>query len=184
MIKLSEKQNEEINFENWEDEVYFYDRKDWVGLLDLQKRRAEEKPTDLHRQEGYAIALNLNKKYEDTLKLIEPIYRKHPIFCINEIMEALLGLNKTEDDFNWVTKPKTLKLDEETVTLCVKYLKGKRKPRSVSDICTELFLKADFLYFDEQTLAKYLSKFTNLFDLLGNASDYWNMQIKLKRKKR
>ena len=175
----------EIDFDDLEDEVYFYDREDWVGLLELQKRRAEKDPTDLQLQEKYAIALNLNKKYDETLKLLEPLYRKNYKFSfgIGLIMEALLGLNKTEDNFNWIKKPIILKLDEETINLCVKFLKGKRKPRSISDIYVHFIVKSDFIYFDEESLAKYLSKFTNLFDLVEDPSDYWDMQVKLKKKK-
>lgn len=175
----------EIYFEEWEDELFFYDREDWVGLLELQKRRAEKDPTDLQLQEKYAVALNLNKKYAETLKLLEPLYRKNYEFGfgINIIMEALLGLNKTEKDFNWVKKPIILKLDEETINLCIKFLKGKRKPRSVSNIYVHFIVKSDFMYFDEESLAKYLSKFTRLFDIIKDSSDYLNMQIKLKRNK-
>lgn len=176
---------DEFDYEEWEDEVYFYDREDWSGLLDLQKRRAEKDPTDLQRQEKYAIALNLNQKFDETLKLLEPLYRKNYKFGygINEIMKALLGLNRTEKDFKWIKKPDILKLDEETINLCINLLKGKRKPISISDIFTKFIVKADFLYFNEQAFAEYLSKFTNLFNLFGDSSDFWNMKIKLKKKK-
>jgi len=177
-------ENEDSDF-SFEAETDFFDREDWENLLEFQKSRAEKDPTNLQYQEKYAIALNLNKKYEETLKLLEPLYRENYKFGfgINEIMEALLGLNKTEDDFNWIKKPIILKLDEETINLCVKFLKGKRKPRSISDIYVHFIVKSDFMYFDEESLAKYLSKFTNLFDLVEDPSDYWDMQVKLKKKK-
>ena len=174
---------EQIDFEIWEIESRLYDREDWVGLLELQKRRAEKDPTDLQRQEKYAIALNLNQQYNETLKLLKPLNRKYHCFGINEIMEALLGLNKTEKDFNWAKKPRILKLDEKTLKLCVKYLKGKKKPRSALDICNYLDLNADFSYFDKEALANYLSKYTNIFDLIEDSSELFDIRIILKKKK-
>lgn len=176
---------DQVDFEGWEAVAEFYEKEDWVGLLKLQKRRAEKDPTNLQLQEALAIALNLNKKYAETLKLLEPFYRQNHKsgFGINEIMKALIGLNKTENDFNWVKKPKILKLDDETINLCVEYLKRKRKPRSVSDVYIYLIVKSDFMYFNEESLAEYLSNFPNLFNLINESSDLLNLQLTLKRKK-
>ena len=176
---------EKIDCEEWGAETDFFDREDWENLLEFQKRKAEKDPTNLQYQEKYAIALNLNEKFEETLKLLEPLYRKNyeSGFGINEIMVALLGLNKTEKDFKWIKKPLILKLDEETIKLCIEFLKSKRTPISVSDIYSYLIVKSDFIYFDEISLAKYLANFTYLFDLNDYSSDFLNMQIKLKKKK-
>ena len=175
---------DQIDFEVWEIESTLYDQEDWIGLLDLYKRLVEQDPTDLRRQEKYAIALNLNDKYEETIKLLEPLYRKNYNigFGVSEIMEALLGLNKTEDDFDWVIKPRILKLDQETINLCAEFFKRKRKPRPISDIYSHLLIKADFLNFDVESLAKYLSNFSNLFEIIKESPDYQNVQIKLKKK--
>jgi len=177
--------DQQIDFEVWEIEASLYEQEDWIGLLDLHKRQAEKYPTDLHRQEDYAIALNLNKKYAETIKLLEPLYRKNYEigFGVSEIMEALVGLNKTEDDFDWVKKPTILKLDEKTINLCAEFFKRKRKPRSVSEIYSHLLTKADYLNFDEGSLAKYILNFSNLFDIIEESSDFQNIQIKLKKKK-
>lgn len=169
------------DFEEWEDDAYFFDRKDWGGLLKLRKRRLEKNPEDLHTLERYAIALNLNKKFEETLELLAPLRQKYykSNFGVYEIMEALIALGKSEKDFEWVEMPIILKLNKETIRLCEKFLKGKRKPRSVGDIYSHLIVKADFLYFDEKSLAKFLCKYPNLFDISGNLSDYWNIEFKL-----
>ena len=174
---------EQIDFEEWEIESTLYDQEDWIGLLDLHKGRAEKDPTDLQRQEKYAIALNLNNKYEETIKLLEPLYRKNYKigFGVSEIMEALLGLNKNEDDFDWIIKPNILKLDEETINLCAEFLKRKRKPRPISEIFSHLLVKADFLYFNADSLAKYLSNYSNIFDIIKGSSNFQDIQIKLKR---
>lgn len=175
---------EEIDFEDWEADADHYNRKDYSGLLETQKARALKNPTDLHQQEKYAIALNLNKKYEETLKLLEPLYKKHYDcgFGINEIMKALLGLNKTEKDFKWIKKPLILRLDDKTLDLIKEFLKGKRKPFSISEIYQYLLVKANYLLFNEEELSYFLIKFVDVIDSIGNTSNFPNSKKKLNKK--
>lgn len=161
---------EQIDFEDWEDEADCINREDISRLLKIQKAQALKNPTDLPKQEKYAIALNLNKKYEETLKLLEPLYRKNyeSWFGINEIMEALLGLNKTEKDFQWIKKPLILRLDEETLKLCVEFLKGKNKPYSISKIYQYLLVKANYLLFTEEELSYFLIRHVETIDSIDD----------------
>ena len=176
--------NETYDFEEWESDAYFFDKEDWAGLLNLRKARAKKRPSDLYAQAAYAEALNLNRKYKETIDFLNPLYLENYEFGfgITEILDALYGLGKTEDDFTWLEKPVVLKLDKNKLDLCEKFLKGKRKHVSFLRIYENLIMQADYLTFNEQELSDYLKKHTEIFDFTGDKSDFLDIEIKLNKR--
>jgi hypothetical protein len=106
-------------FEDWEHDKILYEKEDWVGLLKLREKRAKKRPSDLYTQVRFAEILNINKKYEEALDFITPIYQKNyeSGVGIHEIIDALYGLGKSENDFDWKIKLNVLKLDSDTLKL-------------------------------------------------------------------
>jgi hypothetical protein len=174
---------EDYDFEEWEDDANLIEEEDWVGLLKLRRARAEKSPTDLCAQQCLAEALVLNKKYPEAIAFLKPLYFKHEGsgFGIHEILDALYGLGKMENDFDWITKPTILKLDLNTLNLCIKLLKGKRKHMRVVDIYLDLLLRVDYVGFDEEKLTKFLLQNSNIFDIKGNDDFLWRTELKLKK---
>ena len=61
--------------EDWEDDMILYEKEDWPSLLKLREESAIKNPTDLYAQQRFTEALNLNKRFADTLEFITPLYR-------------------------------------------------------------------------------------------------------------
>ncbi|MDZ7741073.1 MAG: hypothetical protein U5Q03_04810 [Bacteroidota bacterium] len=118
------------------------------------------------------------------MDFIKPYYQDNYEvgFGIHEIIDALKGLDKTENDFDWIVKPRIIKLDSHSLKLCIDFLKPKRKPRSVSDIYCDLMMQGDYIDFNEEQLAKFLSANPDIFDIKKESEYFWDMDIKLKRK--
>ena len=153
MQKQSNDEYDEYDdFEEWEGDADLINEEDWKGLLKLSEQRAKSKPDDLYAQERYGEALILNQKYQQALDYIIPYYQVyHELkFGISRIMDALIGLGKTEKDFNWIKMPKVLRLDQSTINLCKTNLKGKRSFTTVLDLYFSLMHMADYLTFKEQ----------------------------------
>jgi hypothetical protein len=169
--------------EDWEDDNILFEKEDWPNLLKLREERAKKNPSDLYAQQRFAEALNLNKKFADTLEFITPVYQDNYEvgFGIPEIIEALHGLGKSESDFNWIIQPKIIKLDSDTLKLCVDFLKPKRKHSSISDIYGNLIMQGDYYDFDEEQLVEFLLKNTDTIDIKTDSESHWDMKIKLKR---
>ena len=170
--------------ESWEGDYELYEKEDWVGLLKLREQDAKKHSTDLYAQQRYAEALNLNKQYAETLNFITPLYKKNYEFGfgISEIVDALYGLGKSKEDYDWINPPAILTLDSDTVQFCVDLLKNRRKAIQITDLYQDLIMKTDYCKFNETELAEFLVKFTNEFEVQLD-KDYM-MDSKLKVKKR
>ena len=175
--------DDKYGFEDWEDDKILFEKEDWIELLKLREGRAKKQPSDLYAQQRFAEALNLNKRYKDTLDFITPIYQENyeSGFGIQEIIDALYGLGKTENDFNWIAKPTVLKLDSDTLKLCVDFLRLKKKAKSITDIYCELIMKSDYCTFNEEGLGKYLVKHPDTFDIKKESEYFWDIELKIKR---
>jgi len=173
------------DFEDWEGDKILFEKEDWVGLLNLRQVRAKKQPSDLYAQQRYAEVLILNKKYKEALDFIGPLYEENHEFGfgISEILDALFGLGKTENDFEWITKPEIFKLDKRTLNRCIEFLKGKSKYASMLDVYGKLLMQADYLAFNEKELTEFLIQDTMPFDFTGNKEFFWDIEIKLKKKK-
>ena len=170
--------------ESWEGYSEFYENEDWVGLLKFCEIDAKKHTSDLYAQQRYAEALNLNKKYKEALDFIIPLYKDNHDFAFgdSEIVDALYGLGKTKEDFDWISRPVILTLDSDTVDFCVDLLKNRSRGVRITDLYQDLLLKTDYCKFNEQELAEFLVRATDKFvikpdkDFIG-----WN-KLKLKRK--
>ncbi len=172
------------DLESWEGYYELHENEDWVGLLELSKIDATKHPTDLYAQQRYAEALNLNKKYKDTLDFITSLYKDNYEvgFGIQEIVDALYGLNKTEKDFDWINRPVILKLDSETVQFSANLLKDRRRAVRITDLYGDLIMKADYCMFNELELATFLVKFADVFDIQLDKDYMMDSKLKVKRK--
>lgn len=172
------------DFEDWEDDANLFYKEDWIGLLQLRQERARSQPEDLYAQQRYGEALVLNRKYLEAIDFMTPFYQIYydEGFGIHEIMDALIGLGKTEKDFNWIIEPKVLRLDKLTIDLCIKILKGRRKHTEIFDLYILLMNEAEYLTFNEDELSKFLLKDVDNFTFIGDKSRFWDLQIKIKKK--
>lgn len=171
------------DFEEWEGDYQLIQEEDWVGLVKLRKWKAENNLGDLHYQWRIGEALVFNQEFKQALDLLTPIYNKEPEYSevIHSILDALYGLEKTENDFDWIEKPTVLKLDDETKNLCKDFLKNKRKPIPFLSIYENLLFQSDYLAFKEIELCAYL-KNDEQFEFSGNALYFWDVDIKLLKK--
>jgi hypothetical protein len=170
------------NLEEWEVDALLTEKEDWVALLELRQKKTNNNPKDLYAQEKYAEALILNKKYQETIDFLAPIYKKYynEGFGISLIITALFGLGKTENDFNWLKKPNIFKLDKSTTDFCVKFLKGKRNFVRVFDFHNHILDHSDYMTFNEYELTDFLLMDTNTFDFAGE-KDFWGLKMKMKK---
>ena len=153
------------DFEDWEADANLINKEDWKGLLQLREEKARSHPEDLYAQQRYGEALVLIKKYSEAIDFLTPLYKVYYEvgFGIHEIMDALIGLGKTEKDFNWVTEPKIYRLNKQTLDLCIKTLKGERKLISVFNVYETFLFDADYIAFSEDDLAEFLLKYPEIF---------------------
>ncbi len=173
-----------MDFEDWEDDRILFEKEDWVGLLKLREDRAKNQPSDLYAQQRFAEILNISKKHKKALDLITPLYQKNHKsgFGVHEIINALYGLGKSENDFNWISKINVLNLDPITLELCVDYLKPKRKTINIIEIYNELIINADYCNFDEQRLAEFLVNHPEKIEIKRDSENFLDIQLKIKRK--
>ena len=171
------------DFEEWEGDADLIYEEDWKGLLKLREQKAKSKPDDLNAQDRYGEALILNQQYQEALDYITPYYQVyHELkFGIDKILDALIGLGKTEKDFDWIKEPKVLRLDQTTIDLCKNSLKGKKRFTKVIDLYFSLMYVADYLTFKEQEFSDFLRIKVNDFTCVGESNDYYNLSIKLKK---
>ena len=171
------------DFEAWENDHYLIENQDWVGLVKLRKERAEKNPNDLYCQWRYGEALIYNKEFDKALRFLTSIYKIDPYYLdvIQSILDALYGLERTENDFNWVEKPEILRLDDKTKRICEDFLRTKKKPIPFLSLYEYLIIGFDYLKFQEKALYEYLI-IDESFEL-DNHKEFWEADIKFIQKK-
>lgn len=174
---------DDYGFEDWEGDALLFEDKDWPNLLILREDKLKKNPSDLYAQQRYAEALILNERFSDALDFITPVYNENYEFGfgVSEIIQALRGLGKSESDFDWIIEPKILKLDANLLSLCVDYLKSKRKRCSVTDIFCDLIMNGDYWDFNEEQLGRFLFENKDMFDIKLIDKSYYDMEIMLKK---
>jgi len=172
-----------FNIEEWEGDSLLIEDEDWPGLVKLRKQRAEKRPSDFFSQWSYGEALIFNKEFKQAIEFLATIHKKDPYYpdVNRSILEALDGLGKTENDFEWVEMPVILELNDKTKKLCKDFLKKKRKPISFLSLYEYLMIEFDYMKFQEEELFKYL-KSDNSFEFSGNEEYLGDIDIKLLRK--
>ncbi|HED05586.1 MAG TPA: hypothetical protein ENI61_02745 [Ignavibacteria bacterium] len=139
----------------------------------------------MHSQWSYAEALIFNQEFNKALEFLTSIYKREPNYpdVIHSILDALFGLGKTENEFDWIENPVVLKLNNETKDLCKDFLKKKRKPISFLSLYEYLIIEFDYVKFPESDLYKYL-KTDVFFEFSDIKKEFWDVDIKLLRKKK
>ncbi len=173
------------DFEQWEGDYHLIEERDWDSLVKLRKQRAEKRPSDLFTQWSYGEALIFNQEFKKALEFLTTIYNRDPYYpdIIHSILDALYGLGKTENEFDWVENPVVLKLNDETKNLCKDFLKKKRKPISFLSLYEYLIIEFDYLKFQEKDLYEYL-KTDGFFEFSDNEKEFWDVDIKLLKKEK
>ena len=64
--------------EDWEPLVEFREKKDYAGLVEYCKHRAERFPNDLYAQFYLGEAYVLNGEYEKAIEFLSHHHKKHP----------------------------------------------------------------------------------------------------------
>jgi len=145
-------------FEDWESDAEFFYNEDWDGLEKFRYERFLQKPDDSCNQWMLGEAYILSRKYDEAIGILTEIYRKEPENPDIQIslLEALFASGKDESAFEWIEKPNVLRLDSYTLELCYRNLKGKRNFKSISDLCSDLYVTG-YPAFDEMQLIHLLS---------------------------
>jgi tetratricopeptide (TPR) repeat protein len=173
---------DEDDFEAWEPLVEFREKKDYVGLVEYCKHRAERFPDDLYAQFYLGEAYVLNGEYDKAIEFLSHHHKEHPwnIDFQHVILDALFALGKNENDFNWVEKPVVLRMSDDILDACYHFLKPKRKPRLVLEIHTN-FITEGYLLFTEDDLFKALQEDERF--IVENVDQGVIAQVRIARKK-
>ena len=147
------------DFEAWEPLVEFREKKDYAGLVEYCKHRAERFFNDLYAQFYLGEAYVLNGEYDKAIQFLSHHHKKHPwnLDFQHVILDALFALGKNENDFDWIEKPIVLRMSDDVLDACYHFLKPKRKSCSVLDIHTN-FITEGYLLFTEDDLFKALTE--------------------------
>jgi len=169
--------------EDWEDDYNLISKGDYEGLKKLREVAAKNSPKDIYALWRLGEAYILCKEYEKAIEYFKPLYRENPDFLdiVYSILDALFALGKNENDFQWVSEVKVIRLGREVSDFCYDYLKGKRKPRDLNDVYCQL-MGEGYLAFDEEELQKYLDE-DNRFELQKDRSVQGTL-LKVKREKK
>jgi tetratricopeptide (TPR) repeat protein len=174
---------DEDDCEAWEPLVEFREKKDYAGLAEYCKCRAERFPNDLYAQLYLGEAYVLNGEYEKAIEFLSHHHKKQPwnIDFQHVILDALFALGKNENDFSWVEKPVVLRMSGDILDACYRFPKPKRKSRSVLEIYTH-FITEGYLLFTEDALFKALRE-DERFIVEDVDQDVFHAQVRVARKK-
>ncbi len=169
--------------EDWEEDYNLISKGDYAELKKLREIAARNSPKDIYALWRLGEAYILCKEYEKAIEYFKPLYRENPDYLdiAYSILDALFALGKNENDFEWVSETKVMRLDKEVSDFCYDYIKGKRKPRDLSDVYCKLIVEG-YLTFDEEELLKYLNE-DDRFELQNDESVHGTL-LKVQREKK
>jgi tetratricopeptide (TPR) repeat protein len=172
-----------LDFEEWESYQEYIVNEDYAGLVRYCERRAEKHPNDLYAQYHLGNAYVLNGKYKKAIEFMASHHKKHPWNSDYQyvILESLFALGKTENDFQWIEKPKILRMSPVIVNACYEYLKRKRKPRSIMELYTQFVTEGYLLFSDKDLLNELLND--ERFKIDNPDDEFW-AEVSVVRKKR
>jgi hypothetical protein len=170
------------DIEAWEDHYNFHEAKDYPGLVAYCEVDCRKYPNDLYAADRLAEAYVLNGQYQDAIRFSGAMHQENPTVSMfhRHILDALFALGKTENDFEWLVPPTIVRLTPEVREACYNALRGKRKPRSASDL-RHLLWSGDYIVFTNSELLEYLqcdSRFSVVQD------EYYGQEVKLAPKKK
>ncbi|MCO8120104.1 hypothetical protein NHH03_00020 [Stieleria sp. TO1_6] len=171
------------DFESWEDHCHFHDQRDYVGLVAYCKDEVKRSPSDLYAAERLLQAFVLNGDFNDAIDFGSTLERDHPGLGMfsHHILDALFAIGKTEADFDWADPPSIIRLDQRVSDDCYEFLRPKRKPRTLDDFHTELWLH-DYVVFSDEELLHYFQR-DERFVVNGDSPVNAEITVVRKRKK-
>ena len=139
--------------EDWEEDYYYYNKGDWNGLIKYREKMVKNYPEDSDVQWQLGEAYVLNSDFEKALEFLGKLYCKDPqdINVQHSILDALFGLDRNENDFNWIEKPAISRLNLEIIDICYDSIKHKRKQTGIIDLYINL-MGDGYLTFEENDL--------------------------------
>ena len=145
--------------EEWEVEAEFWYSEDWAGLVEHREKKAAKYPSEHNAQWALGEAYILNSNYDKALKLLSELHRKYPdsLSVQHSILDVLFATGKDENQFSWIIKPVVRRLTKEILDSCFKFLKPKRKLRTVEEVYLDLAIR-DYLCFISQELLAAMKK--------------------------
>lgn len=178
-----EYENEYDVMEEWEAEADFFDKKDWEGLLEYRRQKAEKHPDDSDYQWGLGEAYVLNKEYDKAISFLADLHKKYPddLNIQHSLLDALFAIGKDETAVNWIVKPNILRLDGNTLDYFYNFLKTKRKPRTVQEVYLE-FYNEGYLAFNDDQLMAFLHS-DNRFSFTGSNANSHDCFVSVNRRK-
>jgi tetratricopeptide (TPR) repeat protein len=135
-------EDETYDFEDWEIEYELIEYEDWNGLILYRQSVLRRHPDSLEAKSALGDAYVRAGEYQKALDYLALLHRENPgITDIQgNILDTLFGLGKNENDFDWIEKPAIFRVNEALINQRYQYLRAKRKPRSIVDICHTLIL--------------------------------------------
>lgn len=154
---LEDEDEEYDDFEEWEADVDYFYKQDWAGLVEYRFQQAKKHPDAPEYQWRLGEAYVLNKEYEKAIFFLAGLHKKYPddLDIQYSLLDALFAVDKDETAVNWIVKPTILRLNNDVLDYCYNFLKPKRKPRTIADLCLELCEKG-YMAFKEQQLMEFL----------------------------
>jgi tetratricopeptide (TPR) repeat protein len=174
---------DEDDFEAWEPLVAFREKEDYAGLVEYCEHIAERSPDDPYVQFYLGQAYVLNGECEKAIEFLSHYHKKQPwnIDFQHVILDALFALGRNENDFNWIEKPVVLRMSDDTLDACYRFLKPKRKARSVREIYAN-FITEGYLLFTEDDICKTLQE-DERFIVEDVDKDVFLARVRVARKK-
>ncbi len=135
------------------------DRKDYVGLIARCRQRLEQWPNDSYAVSALADAYVLAGQFEQAIEFAGPYYEADPEdFDLQAcILSALAGLGKTWDNFPWKSPPPMLRMSDSVLDECYRWLRPKRKPRSVFELYEPFITRGHVLFSEDDLLRELLT---------------------------
>ena len=144
-------------FDGWcEAHFYLLEQKNYPALVECCEQRLKRDPDDPYAVEALAQAYILNGQPQSTLDLVTPYYEHepdHPLYQVC-VLDALVAMGRGINDFAWRSPPDVLRISDGVLDECHRFLKPKRKPRTVSELYTNFLIKAYLLFSEEELLAE------------------------------
>lgn len=172
------------DIESWEDHYNYHKNEDYPGLVKYCEADIRNYPRDLYAADRLAQAYVLNGQYEDAIRFAGTMHQENPTVRMfhRHILDALFALGKTENDFQWLVVPNIVRLTHEVREACYNALRGKRKPRSASELLHSLW-SGDYVVFSDLELLEYL-RCDARFVILQESSCPAEIKVAPKRKSR
>ncbi|SNS69310.1 hypothetical protein SAMN05446037_101746 [Anaerovirgula multivorans] len=99
-----EYKDEYDDMEEWEAEADFFDKRDWKGLVEYRRQKAENHSDAPDYQWSLGEAYVRNKEYEKAISFLGDLHKKYPddLNIQHSLLDALFAIGKDETVVNWI----------------------------------------------------------------------------------